>query len=402
MPDVREEAGPLIRIPVFLLLILTCTGLSGQAALKWRFSARAGICSSPVIDGNSLCFGSNDSTFYVLDKRDGSLIWKFVTGGAIKSSPLVCKGSVIFNSADGLIYSLDQRNGVVRWTFRTGGEQTYDMWDYYTSSPVCEDGILYIGSGDSSVYALNADTGEPVWRFPTGGMVHATPVTGDGRVYVGSFDGYFYALDGRTGNLVWKFRTVGDAYFPKGEIQRGAALYGHSVIFGSRDYNIYALDTRTGRGLWNRKEQGSWIVATPFVLDDNIYFGTSDSHTFYAMEAGTGTLLWSVPLNMRVYGRATAYQGKIVFGCFNGILYAVDQATGGKEPVFQTMESKEHYFEIYDDRGSFRDDFELYGSDPEAAEQKILGLGAILSTPLIEDGIIYFGDANGYFYALIL
>ena len=38
----------------------------------------------------------------------------------------------------------------------------------------------------------------------------------------------------------------------------------------------------------------------------------------------------------------------------------------------------------------------------EASEKKILELGAILSTPLIEQGIAYFGDANGVIYALQL
>jgi len=42
----------------------------------------------------------------------------------------------------------------------------------------------------------------------------------------------------------------------------------------------------------------------------------------------------------------------------------------------------------------------LYGKDYKTSESKILALGSILSTPLVENDMIYFGDANGNFYAL--
>ena len=35
----------------------------------------------------------------------------------------------------------------------------------------------------------------------------------------------------------------------------------------------------------------------------------------------------------------------------------------------------------------------------QGSEKTILELGAILSTPIVDKGIIYFGDANGLIYA---
>ena len=54
---------------------------------------------------------------------------------------------------------------------------------------------------------------------------------------------------------------------------------------------------------------------------------------------------------------------------------------------------------VYNEKDEFRTDFKLYGKDFKASEKKILDLGAILSTPIIDSGVIYFADANGYIYA---
>lgn len=371
-----------------------------QDSLLWKFSTGGAVYSSATISGNSLFIGSGDMNLYSLDKNTGSLNWKFPTKGQVQSTPAVSGDYVFFTSSDGNIYSLHKNNGEMAWKFATRGEQRKDIWDYYLSSPVVDKDIVYAGSGDSSVYALNAVSGALIWSFKTNGIVHATPVVYAGVVFVGSFDGNFYALAAATGVLKWKFKTVGDAYFPLGEIQKAAVVFENTVIFGSRDYNIYALDAKTGTGKWNMKEQGSWIIATPFVHNRNIYFGTSDSHRFYCMDAATGEIKWTLPLNMRVYGSACLAGANIAFGCFNGKLYFVNPETGKVNRLFQTEESKKQYSEIYNADNSFRSDFELYGKNYKASELKILSLGSILSTPLIENSNMYFGDSNGNIYGL--
>jgi outer membrane protein assembly factor BamB len=392
----------LLPLLIFTLLTISSINSRSQEIIIWKFTAKSGIYSSPVIDGNIIYFGSNDSCLYALDKNTGKPIWCYHTKGQIRSKPLIYNETIIFNSTDGFIYSLDKNNGNGKWQFKTEGEKKYDIWDYYLSSPVSSEGLVYAGSGDSYVYAINAENGQLIWKQKTGDIVHASPVVFNQKVMVGSFDGYFYAFNYKTGEVQWKFKTVGDAYFPRGEIQREAVVYENSVVFGSRDYNIYALNCNTGTSLWNMKEPGSWIIATPLVCKGNLYFGTSDSHRFYCMDASTGNVKWSLKLNMRVYGTAAFFEDKVYFGCFNGKLYGVNYPTGIIEYVFQTPESKANYFRIYEENDVFRDDFVLYGTDTEKSEKRILELGSILSTPVINDGNIYFGDSNGFFYAIRL
>jgi outer membrane protein assembly factor BamB len=385
---------------LFAFLSLTSTLIvSGKGSLIWEFSSRGGIYSSPTVDESTLYIGSNDSCLYAIGKKNGTLKWKFKTGGEIKSKPLAYKNAVIFNSSDGKVYAINKTNGQKQWAFATNGEKRLDMWDYYLSSPVYSDGKVFVGSGDGNIYALDPAKGTLVWKFKTEGIVHATPLVYNGKLFIGSFDGFFYALNAVSGDLIWKFKTVGDAYFPKGEIQKGAVAYKNSVIFGSRDFNIYALNAETGRGLWNMKEKGSWVIATPLIYNDVAYFGTSDSHRFCGLSATTGYEQCSFPLNMRVYGEAVTFENNIYFGCFNGKLYRLDPSHNKLESVFQTYGSRSNYSQVYNEKDEFKSGFELYGNDQKGAEAKILRLGSILSTPVIEEGIIYFGDSNGVFYA---
>lgn len=387
---------------VFVIAFASCLIFNATAQPKelWTFQSKGKIYSSPATDGNLLFIGSADQHVYALDRKTGKEIWRFKTGGAVHSSPAVAGKFVLFTSHDGFVYALKSKNGELAWKYQTNGEAVYDLWDYYLSSPVVRDGVVYVGSGDHHVYALNEMTGKLIWKFRTDGVVHATPVVSDSLLYIGSFDGNFYAIERGTGKLAWKFDTVGETYFPKGEVQKEALLHNGVLYFGSRDFYVYALDARTGSLKWNVKEDGSWVIAAPLALEDNLYFGTSDTESFYCMDANSGAKKWKRGLNMRVFGSAVAYSDLVIFGCFNGKLYGVDPKTGSARWEFQTRGSNANYLNVYDESGAFRSDFEKYGKDIEGSEQKLLSLGSILSTPLVDGNSVYFGSADGNVYAV--
>ncbi len=368
--------------------------------LLWSFKTKGKIYSSACIDNGVIYFGSEDKNIYALDSKTGKQQWSFATGEPVYSSPAIDKNRLFCLSMYGYLYALNAQNGKLIWKFKTGGESKQDIWDYYLSDPVVQDRIVYFGSSDHFIYALQIDDGKLVWKFETGDMVHAKPVINKDSLFVGGFDGKMYALHAKTGKLLWTFQSVGDAYFPKGELQKGPLLFNNTLYVGSRDYNIYALDPATGRGKWNMKEQGSWVIATPFEWNNYIYFGTSDTHNFYCLDANYGGIKWKLPLNMRVYGSAVTDGSLIYFGCFNGKLYGVDPLTGKIKKSFQTDGSNQNYFTIYEKDDQFRKDFDRYGKDFELAEKKILSLGSIIATPVVQDSVIFFGSADGNFYAV--
>jgi len=388
---------------IIVIFAVACFWQAGQAQTRqWMFETEGKIYGSPTLAEGNVVIGSEDGHVYAVDAATGQERWRYQTGGAVYASPVYEEGMLYVGSHDGAFYSLSAKDGTRKWIFQTGGEKFYDTWDYYLSTPSLHGDLVLFGSGDGHVYALNKHTGVLQWKFQTGDAVHAEIAIAEEIVYVGSFDGRFYALDVKDGTPVWTFKTVGDTYFPKGEIQKGALVRDGVVYFGSRDYNIYALDAKTGTGRWNMKERGSWVIATPAFDAGRIFFGTSDSHSFYSMDAQSGAVIWTLPLNMRVYGSAVPVDGILYFGCFNGKLYAVNAEKGDVMWTYQTEGSKANYAEVYDASDHFKEGFELYNENWQQTELTILSLGSILSTPLVHDGVVYFGSADGHLYAVAL
>lgn len=369
---------------------------------KWIFQTEDRVYGTPVISGNLIIIGSGDGKIYGIEKSNGKQVWSFTTGGAVHSSPVVAQGIVFAGSADGNLYALNLSTGKMIWTFMSKGEKMQDMWDYYLSSPVIQGNSVLWGSGDGHLYSIDIHKGEVLWSFNTDAIIHATPVVNADTVYIGDYNGNFFALNAHKGSLLWQFRTIGDTYFPRGEIQKGATLENGIIYFGSRDYNIYALNATTGRGSWNMKETGSWIIATPLIFNDNIYFGTSDTHRFYCLDKNNGRVKWHIPVPMRVYGSAVAHNNIIYFGCFDGKVYGIDPSTGKTVWEYQTRGSRSNYSKVYTAEGTFRDDFELYGKNYIESERILHTLGSVLSTPIIEDGHMYFGSSDGGVYCVKL
>ncbi len=390
------------KLIIIFLILLNHSMLKAQEDVLWKFKTKGHIYSSPMVEGNMIYFGSGDANFYAVNKNTGQKIWQFHTGDAIHSSPYIGKSIICFASADGNLYGVDKINGALRWKFESQGEKKYDIWDYYLSSPKGDEETIYWASGDGNLYAIHNNDGKLKWKFKTEDIVHASPVLYNENILIGSFDGNFYSIQKESGSLEWKFKTIGDTYFPKGEIQKGALVENDIVYFGSRDYNLYALNAKTGKAQWNIRQPEGWIIATPIEYKGNIYFGTSDSHDFYSMDKVSGTVNWTIPLNMRVYGTAVAFNDIIFFGTFDGKVLGVDYQTGEIKWNFQTEKSKKNYGTIYNEKGEFKDGFELYGDNFKESEALILSLGSILSSPVIDEGIIYFGSTDGNLYAVKL
>jgi outer membrane protein assembly factor BamB len=60
--------------------------LSG--AELWRFQARGGIVTSPVVVGDTVYFGSGEGLLYALDRFTGETIWYLSLESPIEVSPV--------------------------------------------------------------------------------------------------------------------------------------------------------------------------------------------------------------------------------------------------------------------------------------------------------------------------
>lgn len=116
---------------------------------KWNLKSKNGswFLSTPVVYNGTLYTGSSDDYgLYAIDAGTGSLKWIFSAKDRMQSSPVVANGIVYCGSDDGNLYAIDAQSGELQWKFDTG----YPIY----SSPVVHNGIIYIGSDNGYLYAL--------------------------------------------------------------------------------------------------------------------------------------------------------------------------------------------------------------------------------------------------------
>ncbi len=400
--------------------VYDATGVAKFHSVKWAFHTGGQVISSPAISAGVAYVGSLDGHLYAIDAATGRQKWTFATHSRVTSSPAVDSGVVYFGSYDGNFYAVDAADGRLKWKFATGGERRFaakhlhgnepanetmpDPFDFYLSSPALSKGVVYFGSGDGNVYALDATSGTLKWKFHTQDVVHASPAISDGTVYVGSWDSYLYALDAATGAEKWRFKTGEDAdTHNQVGIQSSAAVADGVVYFGCRDSKFYAVDARTGRQKWSFDNKGSWVITSPAVRDGKVYFATSDTGLLYALDAATGAIIHSQDFKHWPMFSSPAIAGDTLYiGSHSGKLLAFDVNTLQPTWTFQTAASRQNgpAWTMADGTPNYAAAFAgNFYDDMIVGVSKLMSVGAMLSSPVVEGDVVFVGSTDGNLYA---
>ena len=86
--------------------------------------------------------------------------------------------------------------------------------------------------------------------------------------------------------------------------------------------------------------------------DQNIYYTTSDSQIFSALDRHTGDSLYSIPTKGYGFSSPILLDDMVYYGVFNGDLVAVDTKTQREAWRFQTDEAKEDKMHVLKDDGT--------------------------------------------------
>jgi outer membrane protein assembly factor BamB len=389
--------------------------------VKWKFHTGGQVISSAAVLADTVYVGSNDHNLYAIDRTAGTVKWKFETGSRVTSSPAVASGMVYFGSNDGFFYAVDAASGKVKWKFQAAGEHRFtakhihgaqpvseslpDPFDFYLSSPVVANGVVFFGSGDGHIYALGAGSGNLKWKFAAGDVVHASPALAGNTLFVGSWDSYLYALDAASGKEKWRFKTGEDHDIHNQQGFQASPVVADGVVYvGCRDSNFYAIDAASGEKKWVFNNKGSWVIGSAAVKDGKVYFATSDTGLLYGVDAHSGAQLFSFDNKHWPMFSSPAIAGSTLYvGTHEGKLIAFDLASQKPLWVFQTDGSitngatytKPDGAPKYD--AAFGDDFY---DDIVSGVQKMMSVGAILSSPVVVDNVVYFGSTDGNLYAL--
>jgi 6-phosphogluconolactonase (cycloisomerase 2 family) len=119
-----------------------------QPSIIWQVSLGQAIVGSPVIDASGTLYtGSLDAKLYAVDIQSGSVKWAFSTKGAIRSTPAISDVGTIFVANDsGEVISLDTSKNIL-WYYKSSSAITAPLL-YYKST-------LYVGTLGNQVIALS-------------------------------------------------------------------------------------------------------------------------------------------------------------------------------------------------------------------------------------------------------
>ena len=136
---------------------------------------------------------------------------------------------------------------------------------------------------------------------------------------------------------------------------------------------------------WTFKAAGR-LIASPTVDGSTVYIG-STAGVFYAVDRETGSAKWEFAAKARVASTAAVANGIVYFGAYDGNFYAVDAASGTLKWKFAT-EGEHRYAATH-----------LHGSQPVKEVMPDV-FDCYLSSPVVWNGVVYFGSGDGNVYAL--
>ncbi len=308
--------------------------------------------SSSSVDKDIYYTVTSSGTTYALDSEVGRQIWNNKIGE--NSVGLAISDDLVFIGSDKGVSAVFRESGKIKWEKSIGK---------IVSKPIVTEKLVIVSNLDGEILTFDFD-GNRRWTYAFDDLAYISCAQNN-KIFIGSGDSC-YAFDIIDKEITWEYQT-------KGLITATPKISGNTVYVGSWDGNIYALDASTGNLKW--KYQTGWgIDSTPDVSDGTVFVGALDNN-FYALDEDDGELKWFFTCKSAIHSNPVAYGEYVFFGCDDGRFYALNKKDGKLEWSYTPG-----YF-IKDN------DVNNYITTP------------ILSNPVVEDGVVYFG-AKGNVYAL--
>jgi outer membrane protein assembly factor BamB len=339
--------------------------------VRWRFASRGGAAncnnvSSPAIVGPNLHFGTMAGSYYVLDRRDGSVVREIRCDDPIFSAPAVSNGRAYFATVGACVYAVEE-DGQVAWTWdfvrevvgfdgdRWDGQQWLAFKDgrvtwrdhFCCSRDLAAHGrTVVVPAGGRTVF-LQDDGDRPRLR-----AVGEIPRNA-GSEYAAAFgqslgpDGEAYVQWHRRDNAgrveILKLAdddTVETAFVPGTQTAinlPGLLSFASVSVRGS---DVYRVRPEEGVGFCKHSPDqpdarplgGYPSIASPILLDQHAIFGGLDGRLYVVPLNGNGSD-WSfeTPFGRAITAPVAVCDGRIYFGGEDGYLYVLGQ--NGQAPL---------------------------------------------------------------------
>jgi outer membrane protein assembly factor BamB len=290
------------------------------------------IAAGKVFVVESAFQSGNVVRLHALDRSTGAVAWGPVVfpGTTQSAAHAFDKGKVFVTTFDGLVLSFDAATGQPGWSTKLPGSYGF------VTAPTAAAGVLYVGDGGSgSVLALDESNGTVLWTARVNGGGSSIPSITAGGVFV-AYPCQYYSLAATSGAELWHyngacsggggttvpvsqgaayvrdfdFTTTFAPFIDVRDAATGTSRTRHTslgvfslgpipavttdAVFVLEGGTLRRFDGSLAHAGWSFAGDGT-LATAPIVLDSAVVVaGTSG--TIYAIDAVSGTQLWSAPL----------------------------------------------------------------------------------------------------------
>lgn len=288
----------------------------------WSTILSGNSVSYPLIAGgkvfvttNATPPGSNyGTTLYALDEATGNVAWGPIPLSGLYgfSGAAYDHGTLFVVNYDALLRTFDAATGTPGWSVKvTGGG--------VTSPPTAVNGIVYITGNGGGTAAVDETNGNVLW-VSVGGD-HSSPAVSADGVFV-SFPCDTFKLDPIGGTTLWHLAQGCSGGGGKTAVYANNSVYVRQLFGTSSDPVVnLRLDAATG------KQLGTFSASVAPAFSDKAGFFLNNG-ALTAIGLGTGNTLWTFTGDGTLISAPLVIDSVVVIGASSGTVYALDAATG--------------------------------------------------------------------------
>lgn len=265
------------------------------------------------------------TTLYALDQQTGNNAWGpvFVPGTYFWAGLAYDHGKVFVINFDGVLSSFDAATGQAGWSAQMPGQYAF------SSPPTAVNGVVYVGGAGvgGTLYAVDESNGNVLWTASVENGDNSSPTVSTDGVFV-SYPCQVYKFDPISGSPLWhnsggceggggrtsvyangllyvrdEVSTVAQVLdattgtqvgtFNAPSLTPAPAFSTQSGFFQSMG-TLQAIDLASHNPLWSFTgvNGDGGLVSAPLFVDQFVIVGSA-SGTVYALDATTGTPVWS-------------------------------------------------------------------------------------------------------------
>jgi outer membrane protein assembly factor BamB len=324
----------------------------GTLEVSWQVRTNGGFSSSPIVHDGRVYVGNNTGDFYAIDARTGTLAWTRHFSASLMAAPILYRNTLVIGEGNQEGYTTSGRG-------------------------------MAVGSGENALIGVDPQTGRQRWRYalagtgmPTSAVIAGTLVQHDGA-------GIVHGLDPQSGAPRFS-RDLGGIASMSAVLPAGGDRF---VTVGLNKNAMWELRASDGAVVWEHDfdTAASGVGDCPPASDGERAFcdyllpapgfhgvdagGPAEMHA-YAVALADGSGVWDTAVEIGtvpMWNEAaiplaagdTVYLGSAIASA----MHALDAATGRVR--WQTAVR-----------------------------------GAVKGGPVLDDGVLYFGDLAGYLWAL--